>query len=161
MKIAVTGHTAGIGKCLFERLSPNVIGFSRSNGYDITIEQDRQRIVEAVRNCHVFVNNANSGFGQTLMFLDVFNSWANDPTKVIINVGSRIADCILPTDRYDLLRYQAEKTILKTMSFRVKGQCRIKYHSLGYVSTEKIKLKYPTLPDGCISEDQAVDLILS
>jgi hypothetical protein len=31
MKIAITGHTQGIGKRLFERLSPNILGFSKSS----------------------------------------------------------------------------------------------------------------------------------
>ena len=35
MKIAITGHTKGIGKAIAD-LYPNVIGFSRSNGYDIS-----------------------------------------------------------------------------------------------------------------------------
>jgi hypothetical protein len=35
---AITGHTKGIGKCVFDRLSPNIIGFSKSTGY-ITEEQ--------------------------------------------------------------------------------------------------------------------------
>jgi hypothetical protein len=35
MKTAMTGHTSGIGLSLFEKLSPNVKGFSRGTGYDI------------------------------------------------------------------------------------------------------------------------------
>ena len=36
MKIAITGHTKGIGKAIAD-LYPNVIGFSRSKGYDISV----------------------------------------------------------------------------------------------------------------------------
>lgn len=38
MKYAVTGHTLGIGKAIYEELSPNCIGFSKSTGYDIIID---------------------------------------------------------------------------------------------------------------------------
>ena len=67
MKIAITGHTQGIGKCAFERLSPNIIGFSKSTGYDITKFNDRKRIIEESKDCDIFINNANAGFGQTYL----------------------------------------------------------------------------------------------
>ena len=161
MKIAITGHTQGIGKRLFERLSPNIIGFSKSTGYDITNFFDRKRIINESANCDIFINNATENFGQTLLFLELFEAWKNQ-NKTIINVGSRIAEIkILPKDKQDLLKYQAEKLILKEMSNRVSGICTVKYKWFAYVGTEKILKKYPhfTKKD-YITEDQAVDIIL-
>ena len=40
MKYAITGHTEGVGLRVFKRLDPNIIGFSRSNGYDINKKND-------------------------------------------------------------------------------------------------------------------------
>lgn len=159
---AITGHTAGIGKCLYERLNPAAIGFSLSTGYNITNPVDRQRIINESKNCDVFINNATAGFGQTLLFLELFNVWRDQP-KTIINVGSRIAEIkILPKDRQDLLRYQAEKLILKEMSTRVIGLCTVKYKWFGYVGTDKILKKYPHFTESdYITENQAVDIILS
>ena len=39
MKIAITGHTKGIGKACFDLFNTdnNCIGFSRSNGFDISV----------------------------------------------------------------------------------------------------------------------------
>lgn len=160
MEIAVTGHTSGIGKCLYERLSPNIIGFSLSNGYDITLKSDRLRIIDAVENCNIFVNNAPAGFAQTLLFLELYEKWKNSD-KTIINVGSRIAEIFtLPESHRHLLQYQAEKLILKEMSLRVQGKCKVKYKWFGYVGTEKILQKYPNMTD-YITENQAVDIILS
>ena len=162
MKIAITGHTQGIGKCAFERLSPNIIGFSKSTGYDITKFNDRKRIIEESKDCDIFINNANAGFGQTLLFLELFEEWRNTD-KTIINVGSRIAETsILPEAHQHLIKYQAEKLILKEMSKRVSGTCKIKYRWFAYVGTESILKKYPhfTKKD-YITEDQAVDIILS
>jgi len=162
MKYSITGHTAGIGKKLYERLFPNVIGFSLSTGYDITTPVDRQRIIDESKDCDIFINNATAGFGLTLLFLELFNLW-KDQNKTIINVGSRIAEIkILPKDRQDLLKYQAEKLILKEMSNRVHGVCKVKYKWFAYVGTEKILKKYPhfTTAD-YITEDQAVNIILS
>lgn len=164
MKIAITGHTAGIGKRAFERLQPGIIGFSRSNGYDINIFEHRQRIILESANCDLFINNAAAaGFGQTELFIELFNAWRHDPSKTIINVGSRIAEINqLPISRYDLLPYQASKLILKEMSGRVTGQCQVKYRWFGYVGTEAILKKYPHFtPSDYITEDQAVDIILA
>jgi hypothetical protein len=163
MKYAITGHTAGIGKKLYERLSPDVIGFSLSKGYNITNINDRRRIIEESKDCDVFINNATAGFGQTFLFLELFQAWQDDPTKTIINVGSRIAEIkILPPERQDLLKYQAEKLILKEMTSRVVGRCKIKYRWFGYVGTEKILSKYPHFTEtDYITEDQAANIILS
>ena len=163
MKIAITGHTQGIGKRAYDRLCPDIIGFSRSNGYDITNSNDRKRIIEESKNCDIFINNANAEFGQTLLFLELFNSWRYQ-NKIIINVGSRIAEIkTLPDNRQELLKYQAEKLILKEMSIRVHSPvCKVKYRWFGYVGTEKILKKYPHFTkNDYITIDEAVDIILS
>jgi hypothetical protein len=160
--IAITGHTQGIGKCAFERLSPNIIGFSKSTGYDITNFSDRKRIIDESVNCDIFINNATAEFGQTLLFLELFDAWKHT-NKTIINVGSRIAEVlVLPDTHQHLLKYQAEKLILKEMSNRVVGLCKVKYKWFGYVGTEKILKKYPHFTEqDYITEDQAVNIILS
>jgi hypothetical protein len=163
MKIAITGHTQGIGKRAYDRLCPNIIGFSRSNGYDITKSDDRKRIIEESKHCDIFINNATSEFGQTLLFLELFNNWRHQ-NKIIINVGSRIAEIkILPDNRQELLKYQAEKLILKEMSSRVHSSvCEVKYKWFSYVGTEKILKQYPNFTKtDYITIDEAVDIILS
>lgn len=159
---AITGHTSGIGKRLYERLSPNAVGFSLSTGYDITKSSDRYRIIQESQHCDVFINNATADFGQTLLFLELFSLWKNQK-KTIINVGSRIAEIkILPDNKQDLLKYQAEKLILKEMSNRVTGLCTVKYKWFAYVGTEKILKKYPHFTKAdYITEDQAAKIILS
>lgn len=161
LKYAITGHTQGVGKGLFERLAPNAIGFSKSTGYDITQKEDRQRIIREAYDCDVFINNATESFGQTYLLIELFNEWKNT-NKKIINVGSRIAEIdVLPEQYHHLLEYQAEKLILKEMNNRLAGSSlTIEYKWFGYVGTEKILAKYPTL-DQYITVDQAVDIILS
>ena len=163
MKIAITGHTHGIGKRAYDRLCPNIIGFSRSNGYDITNLDDRKRIIEESKDCDIFINNATAEFGQTLLFLELFQEWKNNPNKTIVNVGSRIAEIkVLPHNRQELLQYQAEKLILKEMTNRAVGLCNIKYRWFAYVGTEKILKKYPHFTkNDYITIDEAVDIILS
>jgi hypothetical protein len=165
MKYAITGHTEGIGNRLYSILSPYAIGFSRANGYDINKKECRDKIINESKDYDVFINNANSSFGQTYLLLDLINAWKNDPNKKIINVGSRICEIILPPNRLELLQYQAEKTSLKStveiLSNYSDIKCEIVYKSFGYVGTEKILKRYPNFTkDDYISLDKACEIIL-
>jgi hypothetical protein len=161
MKYAITGHTYGIGLEIFNRLSPNIKGFSRTNGFDINSYENRKQIILESLDADVFINNAQNKFGQTLMFIDLWEAWKDKENKIIINVGSRIADIkILPSEKTSLMRYQAEKVILKEMSSRVEGKCSVKYVSFGYVGTENILKKYPNIKD-YISVESAASIILN
>ena len=97
MKIAVTGHTSGIGKATFDALSVDydVIGLSRSNGYDITTELGRSKIIDAVYDCDVFVNNAfdysNYTDAQVVLARKMFDMWTGEQ-KYIVNISSRVND---------------------------------------------------------------------
>jgi short-subunit dehydrogenase len=162
MTVAVTGHTKGIGVGLYQHLSPNVIGFSRSNGYDINSASDRKKIVAESKDCNIFINNAHSGFGQTLLLIELFQEWKH-LDKTIINIGSRVSERKIPEERHHLLNYQAEKLALKHMTQSLQGwQCKIIYKWFGYVGTKTILDKYPHFTsDDYITVDQAVKIILS
>lgn len=162
--IAITGHTDGIGKKLFETLHPNAIGFSRTNGYDITNPNDIFRILDQSKNCKVFINNAYNNFGQSNLLLEAFFRW-KDTDKIIINVGSEIAeDGIDLYSNIDLLTYQMHKASLKKLSIDLNNYgstMQIKYVWFGYVGTEKILAKYPNMPKKMyITVDEAADKIL-
>ena len=97
MKIAITGHTSGIGKATFDALSVDydVIGLSRRNGYDITTELGRSKIIDAAYDCDVFVNNAfdyvNYTDAQVVLARKMFDAW-NGEQKYIVNISSRVND---------------------------------------------------------------------
>ena len=67
MKVVITGHTSGIGKALYENFQTyggwEVVGLSRSNGYDI--DADFDKVVEAASGCFLFINNAYRDKQQT------------------------------------------------------------------------------------------------
>lgn len=93
MKVAVTGHTSGIGKGLYENFLNKgyfVRGFSRSNGFDISILKDRLAIIEETKHFDIFINNAynKNDDSQLQMLRDIFKSWQNQ-NKKIINISSR------------------------------------------------------------------------
>lgn len=167
MKYAITGHTSGIGLCVFNKLTPCVVGFSRTNGYDITAKKDIIRILEESDKCDVFINNAYADFGQSNLLLEAFKKW-KDTEKTIINVGSHIAENNVNLKflrSTDLLEYQMHKTSLKRLCEDLNAygaQIKIKYVSFSYVKTDKIISKYPNMPSHkFISVNDAADQIIN
>jgi hypothetical protein len=91
MKIAITGHTQGLGQAFFNYFqSHTVIGFSRSNGYNIVYPNDRNKILNEIKDVDVFINNAYNNFddSQLKLLMDVYDIWKGTD-KTIINISSR------------------------------------------------------------------------
>ena len=86
MKIAITGHSKGIGKELYNILSLNHTceGFSRSNGF--YIEKQQYLIVKGIHKCDVFVNNAYKGYEQVNL-LNLFGIYGNTMTLKLIKIS--------------------------------------------------------------------------
>lgn len=100
MKIGITGHTSGIGQTLYEyfKETHEVIGFSRSNGYDI--DTDSEKIIKEVSNFDLFINNANSSNGQETLL-----EKANGKVSRIITMGSLVTNypnAFLNNGKHDL-----------------------------------------------------------
>ena len=99
MKVAITGHTRGIGLAIanfFREQGAEIVGFSKSTGYDISDESVRSQIIEAVKDCDVFVNNAyvnNDENSQLKMLSTVLSNWSGK-NKIVINIGSRSSDAV-------------------------------------------------------------------
>jgi len=91
MKIAITGHTRGIGKALaeyFKQSGHTVIGFSKSTGCDITQESHRNVIVDSLKTCDVFINNAYAYNAQKQLLIDAIEIW-KDTKNTIVNIDSK------------------------------------------------------------------------
>ena len=78
MKIAITGHTKGLGKHLFDSLSQkhDTIGFSRSNGYDIKDPKNREKIIEESKECDILINLVHNYYHQTDQLFEFHQSWS-------------------------------------------------------------------------------------
>ena len=91
MKIVITGHTKGLGLALFNHFyGQDVIGLSRSNGYDIANPVSRTKIIEHLNDADMFINNAYNNYddSQLQLLMSAYNLWQGT-NKVIINVSSR------------------------------------------------------------------------
>jgi len=94
MKIAITGHSRGIGHSLYHHFTAqghHLLGFSRSQGYDIALGDHRQRIVAESLDCDLFINNAHHDQGQLELLTLIYHAWLGQDRR-IINVSSRITD---------------------------------------------------------------------
>lgn len=108
MKIAITGHTKGIGEAIAS-LFPDPMGFSRSNGYDITSRIDRNRIYSEIHDCDVFVNNAMQDFAQTELLFELWEQWRSK-NKMIVNIGSVSSNYVY--GRLPHINYSVQKAAL-------------------------------------------------
>lgn len=91
MKIGITGHTSGLGKAfadMFEQAGYEVIGFSRSNGYNITEKIDD--IVNESKDLDMFINNAYAYWAQSELLKRMVAEWEGTD-KVIVNISSKMS----------------------------------------------------------------------
>ena len=94
MKIAVTGHTSGIGQAVHDMCDltlegqNTVRGYSKSNGWNLAEDNGDKLIQELVDfDPDVLINNAWYPGIQTKILTTLFDEWKGKPKK-IINIGS-------------------------------------------------------------------------
>jgi hypothetical protein len=88
MKIAITGHTAGIGQALaniLQQRGHEIIGLSKRDGNNI---RNIPKIVEKILPCDLFINNAQSGYAQTELLYEVWDKWQGQENKYIWCIGT-------------------------------------------------------------------------
>lgn len=96
-KIIITGHTSGVGKAIYDKFKEiscrEIVGMSRSNGYDI--EKDFDKIVKAAAGAELFINNAYRDDQQLKLFHAL-----KDKVDMMVVMGSvsRHYPELIPTD---------------------------------------------------------------
>lgn len=139
MEITLTGHTKGIGKALQKTLSSNfnVKGYSRSNGYDISTPEGRNKIFASSKNADIFINNAYHSNSQIELFTLFFQNWLEDETKTIVNISSQSK---YPGQSVNWSGYSAYKAALNHQAylcaFKTNRKCRIISINPGLVKTD-------------------------
>jgi len=84
-KIAIVGHTRGIGKAisdLYQKKNYEVIGLSSSNGYDLQFSQ--VEIMEQIDDCRLIVINAYVGGGQMTLLKRIYGKYLFENKKVAV-----------------------------------------------------------------------------
>ena len=89
MKIAITGHTKGIGKCmkdLLEKDGHEVVGASTSTGINVMRTKSVINWIEK-ENPDVFINNVYAPDSQCHILYQLYEKWQYED-KLIINLSS-------------------------------------------------------------------------
>jgi hypothetical protein len=96
-KIVITGHTRGIGKAIYDKFTEvschEIVGVSRSNGYDI--DADFDKVVAEATGAEIFINNAYRDQQQLKLFHAL-----KDKVDMMVVMGSvsRHYPELIPTD---------------------------------------------------------------
>lgn len=165
-KILITGHRSGVGEIIFNG-QENITGVSRSDGYDISIPHQADRIVELAQEYDIFINNAFSVkdideltnpetmFAQTELLYKVYNVYKNsDSPKLIINLGSNTTHGI----KSHIWPYSAAKASIEKGNEQLcyhKSNCFVSLLTFGYVATDRIISAHgdqPMLPKDCVNK---------
>lgn len=135
LNFAITGHTKGLGLELSKYVKHK--GFSRSNNFDISTKNGRERIINEIANCNVFVNCAYCGdFSQVDMLYDVFHEWQNKDS-LIINIGSETTSGI----KNRIWPYSSHKAALDKASEQLSflnTKCRVTNFKFGYINSQRV-----------------------
>ena len=91
MRIAITGHTAGIGQAFAKTLSSRgheIVGISRRTGDNI---RRTEHVANLVAPCDLFINNAQEQYAQTELLYAVWKRWRGIENKHIWNISTQMA----------------------------------------------------------------------
>ena len=110
-KIAITGHTSGLGKSFFDLLTQqghHVVGFSKSNGYDIRDYSIVSKIINEINDFDLFINNAKPDYTQSQIVYRLAREWSG----TVLSIGSTVV--VNPPNWTDtfLLEYVTQKIAL-------------------------------------------------
>lgn len=127
MKIAITGHTAGIGRSFAGYLAKRgheIVGLSKRDGNNI---RNTPKIVAQITECDMWINNAQSGYAQTELLYKVVEVWKDNHSKMIWNISTMMTtQNKLPTieglSSTALMEYKNQKRALEDAHHELKYQ---------------------------------------
>ena len=140
MRVAITGHTQGIGQAIFRwyvSRGHTVVGFSRSTGHDLSLPGTITNIIESAADADLFVNNAFSEMAQVYLLYGFYDRWKDCP-KTILTIGSNTGDVTKNYRHlYAVCKLALDKTVEQLQN--TQSRCRILNLRPGYVDTNAVK----------------------
>ena len=121
MKIAITGHSAGIGQALsqvYQKQGHEVIGLSKRHGHNI---RNIAKIIEHIDPCDIFINNAQAGFAQTELLFEMYRLWKGQSGKRIINISTMMTtQPVSSLPGIDMIAYRNQKIALEEAHYQLQ-----------------------------------------
>lgn len=142
-KVAVTGHTSGIGKEVFDWCYAHgydVRGYSRSTGYNL-VEGTGLKTAEAILKWSpdIVFNNAYMPNAQVNLLKTLHKKWKNQE-KVIINTGSMAAYIsTFEGSLYEKNKAEQKDYVVKaSQEYPVENKCRLHNVSFGWTDSNLV-----------------------
>ncbi len=120
MKIAITGHTAGIGQALAQIYSQHghdIVGLSRRDGNNI---RNIPKIADQIEPCDMFVNNAQAGYAQTELLFEMAQRWTGTKKHIIVISTQMTQDPVSTLPGLNMLAYHQQKVTLEEMAKQLR-----------------------------------------
>ena len=139
MKIAITGHTAGIGQALckiYQSQGHEIVGLSRRDGNNI---RNIPKICDQIESCGLFVNNAQAGFAQTELLFEMANRWTGSGKRIMVISTMMTQDPVSLLPGLDMDQYRLQKVTLEQAVQQVRHRrlgIKINIVRPGYIATQ-------------------------
>jgi NADP-dependent 3-hydroxy acid dehydrogenase YdfG len=141
MKVAITGHTAGIGQALAAEYSLNgheIVGLSQREGNNI---RNTNKICDQIESCDVFVNNAQAGYAQTELLFEMARRWQATKKHIIVVSTMMTQEPVSSLSGLDMDHYRLQKVTLE------EAVRQLRYRQLGVKLTVVRPGNIATSPD--------------
>ena len=146
MKIAITGHTAGIGQALAEEYlldGHEIVGLSQREGNNI---RNTPKICNQIDPCDVFINNAQAGYAQTELLFEMVKRWKGTSKHIIVISTMMTQDPMSTISGLDMDHYRVQKIALEEAAKQIRNRrlgVKITIVRPGAVATQSIQTVTP------------------
>ena len=122
MKIAITGHTAGIGQALasiYQSQAHEIVGLSRRSGYNI---RSIPKIADMIEPCDMFINNAQAGYAQTELLFEMVDRWQGTKKHIIVISTIMTQNPLSPLPGLGMDQYRIQKIALEESVKQIRNR---------------------------------------
>lgn len=122
MKIAITGHTAGIGQALAKQYADRgheIVGLSKREGNNIRVVP---KIADLIEPCDMFINNAQAGYAQTELLFEMAKRWTGTKKHIVVISTMMTQDPISCIKGLDMDQYRIQKVALEQAVQQIRHQ---------------------------------------
>ena len=120
MKIAITGHTAGIGQALAKQYAARgheIVGLSKRDGHNIRVIS---KIADLIEPCDMFINNAQAAYAQTELLFEMAQRWQGTKKHIVVISTMMTQSPVSSLPGLDMDAYRVQKIALEEAARQIR-----------------------------------------